>query len=294
MTTLLVTGGSGQLATALARAAPGLVRVVGRPAFDFDRPDSVGRLFDDEVPALVVNAAAWTAVDLAESDREAAWRANAEGPARLASLCARHGTQLIHISTDYVFDGAKGVPYVETDPVNPTGVYGASKLAGEHAVLAALPAAVVLRTAWVYAENGKNFVRTMLNAATRMERLRVVADQHGSPTNANDLAQAVLKVADRMLGAGGVGGIYHATGSGETTWHGFATAIFEAAGRHGWKVPTVGPIATADWPTPAKRPADSRLDCAKLEAAFGARLPDWRASLAPTVAAMCSAAAMAS
>jgi dTDP-4-dehydrorhamnose reductase len=293
MTTLLVTGGSGQLATALAAAAPGLVRVVGRPVFDFDRPETVEDLFAHEVPALVVNAAAWTAVDLAESERDAAWRANATGPGMLASLCARHGTHLIHVSTDYVFDGEKGAPYVETDRVNPTGVYGASKLAGEQAVLAALPTAVILRTAWVYAQGGKNFVRTMLNAATRLDRLRVVADQRGCPTNADDLARAVLLVADRILGPGASGGIYHATGSGETTWHGFAVAIFDEAGKHGWKVPSVDAITTAAWPTPARRPADSRLDCARLAADFGARLPEWKPSLKRAVAAICAAAAAA-
>ncbi len=291
VTTLLVTGGTGQLATSLARAAPGLAHVVGRPSFDFDRPDSIVALFDDEVPALVVNAAAWTAVDLAESERDAAWRANATGPGLLAGLCARHGTRLIHVSTDYVFDGAKGAPYVESDPVSPTGVYGASKLAGEQAVLAALPGAVVLRTAWVYAETGKNFVRTMLNAAARNDRLRVVADQRGCPTNADDLARAVLSVADHLLGPGAPGGIYHACGEGETTWHEFATAIFEEAGKYGVRVPSVEPITTADWPTPARRPADSRLDCTKLAAMFGARLPHWRDSLGRAVAAMCHATA---
>ncbi len=291
MTTLLVTGGTGQLATSLARAAPGLAHIVGRPAFDFDRPDSIAALFDDEVPALVVNAAAWTAVDLAESERDAAWRANATGPGLLAELCARHGTRLIHVSTDYVFDGAKGAPYVESDPVSPTAVYGASKLAGEQAVLAALPGAVVLRTAWVYAETGKNFVRTMLNAAARTDRLRVVADQRGCPTNADDLAQAVLSVADHLLGPGAPGGIYHACGGGEATWHEFAIAIFAEAAKYGVKVPSVEPITTADWPTPARRPADSRLDCTKLAAMFGARLPHWRDSLGRAVAAMCLATA---
>jgi dTDP-4-dehydrorhamnose reductase len=288
MTTLLVTGGSGQLATSLAKAAPHRVRVVGRPAFDFDDTATLDALFNGEAPALVVNAAAWTAVDLAESQPEAAARANASGPGHLAALCARHNTRLIHVSTDYVFDGEKGAPYVETDQVNPTGVYGATKLAGEQAVLAALPGAVILRTAWVYAETGKNFLRTMLNAATRMDRLRVVADQRGTPTNADDLAAAVLTVAEAMLRGDAEGGIYHATGSGETTWHGFATAIFEAAGPRGWKVPAVDAIATADWPTPARRPADSRLDCGKLAGSFGARLPPWQTSLRRAVAAICN------
>jgi dTDP-4-dehydrorhamnose reductase len=290
MTALLVTGGTGQLATALAAAAPGRVRVVGRPAFDFDQPDSIDALFSAGAPPLIVNAAAWTAVDLAEAEPDAARRANETGPSRLAALCAQHGTKLIHVSTDYVFDGGKGAPYVETDAVNPTGVYGATKLAGERAVLAAWPETVVLRTAWVYAETGKNFVRTMLNASRRMDRLRVVADQRGCPTNADDLAAAIIAIADQIAGGDGLGGIYHATGTGETTWHGFACAIFAAASRLGWPVPIVEPIATADWPTPARRPADSRLDCGKLAARFGMRLPAWQPSLDRAVTAICAAA----
>ncbi len=289
MSFLSVTGGTGQLARALAQAAPSHVRVAGRPGFDFDRPETLEALFADGAPALLVNAAAWTAVDLAEQQPDAARRANADGPALLAELCRRHGTKLIHISTDYVFDGTKGAPYVETDPENPTGIYGATKLAGERAVHAALPQAVILRTSWVYAERGRNFVRTMLDAARRRDRLTVVADQRGCPTNADDLALAVLRIADLMQRPGAqYGGTYHACGSGETTWHGFATAIFAAAGPTGWPVPQVDPIATADWPTPARRPADSRLDCAKLAATFGVQLPDWRPSLARAVRAICA------
>ena len=294
MSRIFVTGGRGQLATALARAAGSAVQVLGRPAFDFERPETLDAVFANGGPDLLINAAAWTAVDLAEQEEAAAYRANATGPGRLAELCAQHGTKLIHISTDYVFDGAKGAPYVETDAVNPTGVYGASKLAGEQAVLAALPGAVILRTSWVYAEGGKNFVRTMLNAARRNAPLRVVADQHGCPTNADDLAASVLAVGHALLGAGGtsadsLGGIYHASGAGEATWHGFAQGIFAAAGPHGWPVPTVMPIATADWPTPARRPADSRLDCGKLEATFGVRPPPWQPSLVRAVNAICAA-----
>jgi dTDP-4-dehydrorhamnose reductase len=291
--TILVTGGTGQLAGALARLRPGEVVVTGRPAFDFDRPGSIGEAVAAVKPALVINAAAWTAVDLAEKEPEAAARANHAGPGLLAEACRRHGAGLIHVSTDYVFDGAKGAPYVETDPTNPTGVYGATKLAGEHAVLASLPGAVILRTAWVYAEHGKNFVLTMLNAAKRMPRLRVVADQIGCPTNADDLAAACLGVADRMLAAPGnhdLGGIYHATGRGETSWHGFAQAIFAAAARDGWPSPPVDAILTADWPTPARRPADSRLDCGKLLRVFGVSLPAWQPSLDRAVAAICRAA----
>jgi dTDP-4-dehydrorhamnose reductase len=285
---ILVTGGAGQLATALVRARGEQVVRVGRPDFDFDRPETIAAAVERVRPALVINAAAWTAVDAAESEPEAARRANDTGPGLLAKACREAGAGLIHVSTDYVFDGLKGAAYTENDPTSPTGVYGATKLAGEHAVLAAYPGAVILRTSWVYARAGKNFVLTMLNAAKRAPRLRVVADQKGCPTNADDLAAAALAVADRMLEGGAApGGIYHAAGSGETTWHGLATAIFEEAGAYGWTQPPVDPIATADWPTPARRPPDSRLDCGKLAEVFGVRLPPWRPSLAAAVAAIC-------
>jgi dTDP-4-dehydrorhamnose reductase len=292
MSEILVTGGTGQLATALGRAAPALVRVVGRPALDFDRPATIDALFAGRPPAFLVNAAAWTAVDAAETEPDAARRANADGPARLAALCRRHGTRLIHISTDYVFDGDKGASYTEADATNPTGVYGATKRDGEIAVLAEAPDAVILRTAWVYAEGGRNFVRTMLNAARKTSHLRVVADQRGNPTNADDLAVAVLAVAAGLQN-GAPGGLYHAAGSFEASWHGFAEAIFAAAAPFGWPVPTVEPIRTADWPTPARRPADSRLDCGKLHAIHGVRLPDWRPSLQRAVSAICAATASA-
>ncbi len=288
MSAILVTGGTGQLATALARAAPDRVRVVGRPVLDFDRPETIDALFAAP-PATLVNAAAWTAVDAAESEPEAAKRANTDAPARLATLCAQYGTRLIHISTDYVFDGAKGAPYVEDDAPNPTGVYGATKLAGESAVRAACPDAVILRTSWVYAENGRNFVRTMLNAARQRPELRVVADQRGCPTNADDLAQAILAIAAQP----GAGGTYHAAGTGEVTWHGFAQAIFKAASAHGWPAPVLHAITTADYPTPARRPADSRLDCGRLASDLRVRLPDWRPSLHRAVGAICAAAVLA-
>lgn len=289
MTPILVTGGTGQLAGALAAAAPDRVRRVGRPEFDFDRPETLAASFAAVRPALVVNAAAYTAVDAAEDDAEAAYRANRDGPATLARLCAAAGIPLIHVSTDYVFDGAKGAPYVETDPVSPQGVYGASKLAGEQAVLGAGAQATILRTSWVYAAQGKNFVRTMLTVGATRDRLTVVADQRGCPTTATDLADAILAIADRIAATGWrpeYGGLFHAAGSGETTWFGLATATFEEAARHGAKVPEVAPIATADWPTKARRPADSRLDCGKLAAVFDVRLPPWRDSLARTVDAI--------
>ncbi len=291
--TILVAGGAGQVATALdaAARARGLpVRLVGRPGFDFDAPDTLARAFEAP-PSLVVNAAAYTAVDAAETNREAAWRANADGPARLAALCAEHGAPLIHISTDYVYDGDKGAPYVETDATAPQGVYGATKLEGEQAALAAWARTTVLRTSWVYAPTGRNFVLTMLGLAARTDRLRVVADQKGCPTTAQDLAEAILQIADRVADGwrDAYAGVFHAAGSGWTTWHGLAEAAFAEAGRHGLRAPTVEAIATSDWPTPARRPADSRLDCGKLARTFDVRLPDWRPSLARTVDAICAA-----
>ncbi len=279
---ILVTGGNGQVARALAKAAGArTLRVVGRPEFDFDRPETLRAVLDAAAPSLVVNAAAYTAVDKAESEPDAAFRANRDGPALLAAWCAAHGARLIHISTDYVFDGLKGAPYVEDDETSPTGIYGASKLAGEAAVLASGAPALVLRTSWVYAATGKNFVLTMLNAARRTDRLRVVADQRGCPTSAADLAAAILALADAWDGR--EGGLFHAAGSGAATWHGLAEAVFARAARHGLRRPTVEAIATADWPTPARRPPDSRLDCARLARRFGVALPPWEASVARVV-----------
>ena len=281
---ILVTGGTGQLATALA-ASPGIHRV-GRPDFDFDHPETIEATFRAAAPRIVVNAAAYTAVDAAENDADAAYRANRDGPATLARLCAEADIPLIHISTDYVFDGAKPDPYTEADPVAPQGVYGASKLAGEQAVIASGAKAIILRTAWVYAATGKNFVRTMLTVGKTRDRLTVVADQHGCPTAAADLGDAILAIIARLDATGwqpDYKGIFHAAGAGATTWFGLAVATFEEAARHGAKVPEVAPIMTADWPTPAKRPANSRLDCTRLHDVFGIRLPHWRASLTRTV-----------
>jgi len=283
---ILVTGGTGQVATELAKRAA--VYRAGRPEFDFDQPDTIDAVFHAAKPSLVVNAAAWTAVDAAEANADAAMRANRDGPARLAQLCAAAGVPLIHISTDYVFDGAKGAPYVETDPTSPTGMYGISKLAGEAAVLAAGGKAVILRTSWVYAATGKNFIRTMLGAAMKTNTLKVVMDQKGCPTNAGDLADAILAIAARIEAGWqpDYGGVFNAAGTGSASWYEFAMAAFKEAARHGRPMPTVLPITTAEWPTPAKRPADSRLDCSKLARVFGVALPDWQPSLARTVGAI--------
>ena len=286
MTTIMVTGGAGQLATAMEQEGGAVVRRVGRPQFDFDRPASIAETVQALQPAIVVNAAAWTAVDAAEAEPEAAERANRDGPAALAAHCADAGIPLIHISTDYVFDGVKGAPYTEADPTNPTGVYGTTKLEGEQAVLAAWPRAIILRTSWVYSATGKNFVRTMLGAAQKNPRLRVVADQQGCPTAARDLAVAILSIVARMQDGwqDRYAGVFHAAGTGSTTWHGLAEALFQDAAAYGHPVPAVDPIATADWPTPARRPPDSRLDCTKLSQVFDVRLPEWRSGLSRTVA----------
>ena len=215
----------------------------------------------------------------------------------LATLCEAAGVPLIHVSTDYVFDGHKGAPYVETDPTAPQGVYGVSKLAGERAVADGCRRSIVLRTSWVYSATGKNFVRTMLGAAQRTGQLRVVADQIGCPTSASDLAQAILGIADRLAADGWrdrYAGVYHAAGTGWTTWHGLATATFAAAARYGIAIPMVDAITTDQWPTRAARPPDSRLDCGKLAAVFGLRLPPWQEGLARTIDTIYATAATTS
>lgn len=283
--TILVTGGAGQLATALGALGGSAVRVVGRPGFDFDRPETIDALLQTHRPAVVVNAAAWTAVDAAETDPDGARRANHDGPMRLAACCHAADIPLIHLSTDYVFDGEKGAPYLETDPTSPTGVYGVTKLAGERAVRRTAAKSVIVRTSWVYSATGKNFVRTMLSLAQTKDRLRVVADQRGCPTAAPDLARIVLGIAQAVEAEWRPehGGVFHSAGDGAATWHELAEAIFARAARHGARTPAVDAITTAEYPTPARRPADSRLDCGKLEGVFGLRQPPWRTSLAAVV-----------
>jgi len=284
---ILVTGGSGQLARALAEAGGDRVRVVGRPAFDFERMETVEAVFRAEDPWLVVNAAAYTAVDAAEKDYDGAMRVNRDGPGELGRLCVEAGIPLIHVSTDYVFDGSNTEPYVETDWVWPQNVYGGSKLAGEFAVFGTGARAIILRTAWVYSSTGRNFVRTMLELAKTRDSLRVVSDQLGCPTSADDLAAAILAIADRLETTGWESrywGLLHAANAGETSWHGLAEAVFEDAARHGAKVPaTVEAISTAEYPTPAKRPPNSRLNCGRLESLFGVTMPHWRDGVRRTV-----------
>ncbi len=246
---------------------------------DFDAPDALPGLVERIAPSVVVNAAAYTAVDKAESDREAAFRANAESPSRIAETCARLGIPLVHYSTDYVFDGTATRPYREDDPTAPLGVYGESKLAGEQGIRASGASHIILRTAWVYAAHGKNFLRTMLRLGAERDTLGVVADQVGTPTSAGLIADVTAEVTARLLSqTGTLSGTWHLTASGETSWHGFAEAIFADAVARGLlpRAPQVNAIATADYPTPARRPAYSRLDTSRLQADFGLELPDWR------------------
>ncbi len=279
---LLVAGAQGQLARALVdagRARGGVsVAALGRPQLDLADAASIARAIEAKRPDLVVNAAAYTAVDKAESDPEAAFAINRDGAGALGSAARAAGCPIIHISTDYVFDGSKPEPYVETDATNPTGVYARSKLEGERAVAAANAHHIILRTAWLYAPYGSNFLRTMLRLARERPQLRVVADQRGNPTYAPHLADAILAIAAQLGDGSGAPawGIYHAVASGETTWHGFATAIVAAAARLGVPQVPVVAITTPEYPTPATRPANSRLDCGKLARTFGLRLPPWQ------------------
>jgi len=288
MKRILVTGASGQVGGALGACLPAqgfMPLATTRQTLDFDRPESIATAFHAARPDAVVSAAAWTAVDAAEAQEAAAFRANAEGPARLAALCAQAGIPLIHLSTDYVFAGDKPQPYTEADPTGPVSAYGRSKLAGEWAVLAANPRSIVLRTAWVYAASGKNFLRSMLALGATRPELRIVADQHGNPTAAVDLADAIGAILTRLRGGWReeYRGVFHATSLGATSWHGFAEAIFAAsAGPR----PVLHAITTAEYPTPACRPANSRLDGAKLQQVFGVQLPHWREGLARVMAAL--------
>jgi dTDP-4-dehydrorhamnose reductase len=282
---ITVIGASGQVAKALARAAHSRGETLvcfGRPAVDIADSASLSGVFQRSKPALVINAAAYTAVDKAESEPDAARTANELGPAHLAALCCAHGVPLIHISTDYVFDGRATVPYTEDDQRAPINVYGHTKSAGEDAIRAVLPQHIIVRTAWVYGPDGQNFLKTMLRLGAERDVLRVVADQHGTPTSADDLAVALLDIARAVLRAGDTAawGTYHAVGVGQTTWHGFAHEIFRQAAEAGLQVPKLEAIETAAYPAPAARPRYSVLDTDKLQRTFGIALPPWQYSLA--------------
>lgn len=293
--TILLLGANGQLGQELRRALVPLGRIVATTrngtlpdgsaceVADFDQPASLAALLDRVQPTVVVNAAAYTAVDRAEDDRDAAFRANAEAPGVLARWCAQAGVPLVHYSTDYVFDGQGTRPYREDDATVPLGVYGASKLAGEEAIRAAGGRHLIFRTAWVYASHSANFLRTMLRVGAERDVLRVVSDQVGTPTPAALIADVTVQALQHD---GALSGTWHLTAKGETSWHGFAEAIFAEAVAAGVlpRVPTVEAITTAEYPTPAKRPAYSHLDVAKLEQDFGVTLPRWQDGLKRVIA----------
>jgi dTDP-4-dehydrorhamnose reductase len=279
-----VTGSKGQVATSLIeRAGPKLeVIALGRPAFDLTDRAAVLAGLEAARPDVIVNAAAYTAVDKAEAEEALALRVNGDGAGHVAEAAQRLGVPLLHLSTDYVFDGALDRPYREDDPTSPTGAYGRSKLAGEKEVAARCEDSVILRTAWVYSPFGANFVRTMLRLNETRDEVGVVADQRGNPTSALDIADALVAIAARVKDDSSprFRGIFHMTGSGEATWADFAEAVFREAEARGRPRTRVNRIATADYPTPARRPANSRLDNEKLARVYGLRLPDWRQSVA--------------
>lgn len=280
---ILATGGNGQLGTELKRFAwPEGWELVAIDIDELDLADTaaVKAKVAEGDWAAVVSGGAYTAVDRAESDQVTAWQVNALAPAALASACAAAGIPIVQISTDYVFDGSKDGAWREDDAVAPLGVYGASKLGGELAVATSGARHAIIRTAWVVSAHGNNFVKTMLRLGAERDTLRVVADQHGSPTVAADLASAAATIAMRLAEDDDAPtGTFHFSNAGPTSWHGFATEIFAQATARGAKQPTVEPIGTADFPTPARRPANSLLDHARIGAAFGIVPRPWQAAL---------------
>ena len=293
MKRILLLGANGQLGSELRRSLAPLGEIVaatlsGRiddaecEAADFADPQSLQPLVERVAPDIVVNAAAHTAVDRAEQERDLAFAINAEAPGVLARACAARGARLVHYSTDSVFDGRGTRPYREDDPTSPLGVYGHSKRAGELAVFGGGARHLLFRTAWVYAAHSHNFLRTMLRVGAERDELRVVADQVGTPTPAALIADVT---AHALQGDPERSGVWHLTPTGQTSWHGFAEAIFEGAVARGLlaRRPKVEAITTADFPTPATRPAYSVLDCTALQRDFGIQLPDWREGLAQTL-----------
>lgn len=285
---LLVAGATGQLARALCDAEKGegveLV-ALGRPDLDIADPASVERAVEKVCPDLVINAAAYTAVDAAEDDEPGALAVNCDGVENLARTTAAQSIPLIHVSTDYVYDGQKKTSYVEDDATNPQNIYGRSKLLGEGRLTRCNPYHVILRTAWVYSPYGQNFLKTMLRLAKERDELGVVADQFGNPSYAPHLAEAILEIARQILVMPETErqrfwGIYHLAGHGETSWFGFAEEIFRASRQRGGASCKVKPLSTDQFPTRAARPANSRLDCTKLASCFGLVLPHWHEGVA--------------
>ncbi len=291
---VLVAGANGQVGWELARRARGLpVAALRRQELDVTDAGAVTACFRQHRPALVINAAAYTAVDRAESEPAAAYAVNRDGVRNLAHACAENGAALFHLSTDYVFAGDRQGAYHEDDPVAPLGIYGDSKWAGEVVVREALDRHLIIRTSWVFGSHGQNFVTTMLRLGAERDTLRVVNDQHGCPTPAADIAETLLLLANRHLHGEAIEwGTYHYCGTPVTTWYEFALEIFRLAVRHGLPAPaSLVPIKTADYPTPALRPANSELDCRRIEERLGIRRRPWSHALSATLMARAQAGA---
>lgn len=279
---VLVCGRNGQLAQALPRALQGIgeVHLLGRAELDMAYPEQLRETVRQLAPGLIINAAAYTAVDQAESEAELAFAINAHSPGVLAEEAARLGVPLIHYSTDYVFDGSKATPYTEQDLPNPLGVYGRSKLAGEQAVAAVGAEHLILRTSWVYSQHGRNFLLTMQRLLQTQPQLRVVDDQIGAPTWAGTLATSTRKLIERwQAGHAGAWGTYHLTAQGETSWFGFAQAIADHLKARGLPCAELLPIPSSEYPTPARRPLNSRLACTQLALEWQVSQPHWRQAL---------------
>jgi dTDP-4-dehydrorhamnose reductase len=275
---VLLFGGTGQVGHAFRARWPLADELVVSTRGDCDLTDaeSVRALVRRVQPNVIVNAAAYTAVDKAENDRDRCFAVNAAAPAAMAAEAAAIGAKLVHYSTDYVFDGSKAAAYVEEDPTGPRNVYGASKLAGEKGIAEAGGESVILRTSWVYSNHGANFLKTMLRLGAERPELRIVADQHGAPTSAESIADATVRILKDAGASKWASGTFHMTAGGATTWYGFAKAIFaRAAGT----IPSLVPIGTAEYPTPAARPVNSVLSNEKFAHTFGFRLPDWEQQL---------------
>jgi dTDP-4-dehydrorhamnose reductase len=281
---ILVTGTQGQVARALVQCgynSPHIEIVAfGRPELDLEKLESISAAVARSRPDLIVNAAAYTAVDKAETEPEKAYSINRDGAAAIAKSANQLGVPLIHLSTDYVYSGEKTEPYLESDGTGPLGVYGESKLSGEVAVVAACPGAIILRTAWIYSPFGNNFVKTMIRLGRERSVLKVVADQLGNPTSALDIARAILFMAPQVYGKSGV---FHLAGTGSCSWYEFAREIFEQCKPYGGSWPKVEAITTSDYPTPAKRPSNSRLDTSAFKNTFGHSLPCWQTGLHETI-----------
>ncbi|WP_314524443.1 dTDP-4-dehydrorhamnose reductase [uncultured Pseudomonas sp.] len=279
---ILITGQHGQVSRELQQRLQGLgeLIVLGRDQLDLAKPEQIRQQVRDHRPGLLINAAAHTAVDLAESEPDAAFAINAIAPGVLAEEAKTLGIPLIHYSTDYVFDGSKPASYTEADAPNPLGVYGQSKLAGEQAIAAVGGQYLILRTSWVYSSHGKNFLLTMQRLLQEKPQLRIVADQIGAPTWAGSIANSTRALIERwQAGKSGKWGIYHLSAAGETSWFGFAEAIGEHLREQGKACAELEPIPSSAYPTPAKRPLNSRLDCSRLQQQWHVSLPHWQDAL---------------